>query len=155
MSDSRRPYPSVPQTGKHRGVIPKIETSSNVRAQTAPPEPATRVKDVKPVFRVTRHSEDRYYRIRAWTTDIVDRQEEATEEVGVYHSAAELRGALGQLGTAPRFAVFENTQSGELHVERARDVAGDWTDGGRFDQVTIFDTAEEAEAYANRGLATP
>lgn len=72
------------------------------------------------------------------------------QELSRHSSPQEMSEALGErLPDGPRYVVLENTETGETHFDRQGELSGGWFSEGRFDQVTVFDSEDEAAAYAD------
>jgi hypothetical protein len=93
------------------------------------------------------HDADRArYRLRRWREGQAD--SERYTELGRHHED-DLAQALEQLPDKPRFVVFENTDTGEVYLDRENNMGSNWTGDGRFDQVTLFEDETDAADYAN------
>lgn len=145
-----RPYDSIPRAGgEHRPDDASYDTSSTVRAPKPPHlKDADDTSDVPDATTQLLHNEgEGLYRLRAWTTPEPGEPGEGYTELHRY-SGTTWAGVDEHLPKQPRFVVFENTDTGEVYFGRNTNLSDNWTDGGRFDQVTIFATEEDAAAYA-------
>jgi hypothetical protein len=71
-------------------------------------------------------------------------------EISRHSSAQEMSDALdGRLPDGPRFLVLENTQTGEAVFDHESALSDNLFAGGRYDQVTIFESENEAAAYVD------
>jgi hypothetical protein len=69
-------------------------------------------------------------------------------EISRHSSPEDMSDALdGTLPDGPRFIVLENTETGEAVFDRESALSGNLFDGGRYDQVTVFESEDEAAAY--------
>ena len=141
MSD----YSSIPTAGEHRG--PKQEkntTGTEVRAPHAQSvEAGEHAEDT--TYRLVHSPDSGQYRLSRWNEGAT--LDEGYRELGRYRES-ELSSALSALPDAPRFVVFENSETGEVQMQRESEISANWTDGGRFDRVILFDEESEAAAYA-------
>lgn len=121
----------------------------NVRAPKPPGAPSGKTRPAAdPIFQLAFNEGDACYRVRAWK-DEVDPCEGGYREVGRYNSPKELLGALDEIPADPGYVVLENSTTGEVHVEREYNLTDNWTQGGRFDQITLFTDEEAAFRYAD------
>jgi hypothetical protein len=153
------PYDDIPTAGRHPGDDSEHESGTNVRA-LGPPEPGryeSQPDDAEEtsasLFRVARHKTKDTYRVRAWSEAKIENLGDDYEEMGRYESEAELAEGLSDVSEAGKFVVFEDTAGGDVQVGRAAEISGNWTEGGRFDQVMLFDSEEAAAAYAEERQA--
>ncbi|PSQ93533.1 MAG: hypothetical protein BRD52_00990 [Bacteroidetes bacterium SW_4_67_19] len=56
-----------------------------------------------------------------------------------------------RLPDGPRFIVLENTETGEAVVDHEGALSDNWFAGGRYDQITVFESEDEAAAYVEEG----
>ncbi len=146
MSD----HDDLAPTGTYSGPKPKHEdrpgTDHGV-VQRYPKAEDKRDADAAPTRMVqVSHSADRSrYRLRGWMEGLTD--DPGYTELG-RHDEGELAQALEQLPDKPRFVVFENTDTGQVYLDRENNMGSDWTGGGQFDQVTLFEDETDAAAYA-------
>ncbi|PSQ88481.1 MAG: hypothetical protein BRD45_06230 [Bacteroidetes bacterium QS_8_64_10] len=91
--------------------------------------------------------------MRAWSEAKIENLGDDYEEMGRYESEAELAEGLSDVSEAGKFVVFEDTAGGDVQVGRAAEISDNWTEGGRFDQVMLFDSEEAAAAYAEERQA--
>lgn len=160
------PGSDVPLQGTHQGDTDDPLTSS-VRGQQ-PPDPtpsADRVAEDEPsgegaaaeasgdvrTYQLSHDSASGRHRVRLRPPA---EEDEAAgggfKELSRHESEEDLSSALDeQLPDGPRFIVLENTDTGEVRVDREGAVANDWFGDGRFDQATLFDDENEASAYAD------
>lgn len=115
----------------------------NVRA----PRPDTRSADAAPedVLQVSVHDAKGWYRIRAG----VSPASEGYSELGRHDLSKGIGVALEHVGDGPYFVVLENEDTGEVFYEADHNLSDNWSDGGRFDVITLFSSEEEAAAYAD------
>jgi hypothetical protein len=140
-----RPYDSIPRSGgAHEKEVDSEHSGMNVRA----PQPNDGGDDARPtrqVLRVTVNESKNCYRLRTGS----DRVEEGFTDVCSVDPDAGIEPALEQVGEGPYFVVLENEDTGEVFYEADHNLSDNWSDGGRFDVVTLFETEEEAAAYAD------
>ncbi|PSQ71810.1 MAG: hypothetical protein BRD38_00730 [Bacteroidetes bacterium QH_9_67_14] len=73
-------------------------------------------------------------------------------EISRHSSPREMSDALdSRLPDGPRFIVLENTETGEAVVDHEGALSDNWFAGGRYDQVTVFESEDEAAAYVEEG----
>ncbi len=138
-------------TGSYNGPDPKHEDSSSddgteVRALEAEDDrdPNAAVEQTVQLS----HSADRSrYRLRNWREGLADYP--GYTELS-RHPKGELAQALEQLPDKPRFVVFENTDTGEVYLDRENNLGDNWTGDGKFDQVTLFEDETDAAEYAEK-----
>jgi hypothetical protein len=146
MSD----HDDLAPTGTYTGPAPKHEDRGTdegtvVRAPKAEDDRDPNAKVERTVQ--LSHSADRSrYRLRGWMEGIADDADYT--ELG-RHQEGELAQALEQLPDKPRFVVFENTETGEVYLDRESNLGNNWTGGGKFNQVTMFEDETDAAAYAD------
>lgn len=151
MSD--RPYPRVPRDGGvHRPDDSDIEGSQTVRA----PEPPLK-SDAGPAppatVQLLHNKAKGLYRLRAWRDEDVPTEVDDYTEMNRFGPDDTLTSVLEEMPDKPRFVVFENTETGEVFYGRESNLSDNWMQGGRFDQVTLFDDATVAAAYADERQA--
>ncbi len=152
MSD----YSSIPTAGEHRG--PKEENTTGTEVRAPEPQDVNAGENTKAqgetsggsptdetTYRLVHSPDQGQYRLSRWQEGAA--LDEGYRELGRYR-AGELGSALSKLPDAPRFVVFENSETGEVQMQRESDISANWTDGGRFDRVILFDDESEAAAYA-------
>ena len=153
---SEEAYEDLTTQGTHRGDTSNAEENEvTVRGQE-PPAQADASADASDqsteaperTFRLSRNEEEGTYRARAWSPDAIDDSAEGYAEQGRYETQAEMTEALSDLPDGPRFVVLENTETGEVRLDREGALSDDWTENGRFDQFTLFDDEAKADAYA-------
>ena len=142
-----RPYDNIPRQGEHLTDPLKTEPTSNVRAQEAP-HPIRRSKETRRVFRLLKNEADGSYRLDAVQKDAEPVPDGGYEVIARVPEAGDVGSLYDLLPGPPRYAVFENTDSGTVYYAPDRQVSGDWTDDEMFDRVTIFTDAARAEAHA-------
>ena len=143
--DEERPYDNIPRTGgEHRGEAPEEHSGLNVRAPGPPDRAELTGRHTGRVQQLAYNEKEGHHRVRVGTEDEL---EEGYEEKGRYTSGDDLAAALSEQPGPLHFAVFEHTETGEAHLERDPDLSGDWTGDGRFNQATLFDNEDDAQAY--------
>ena len=143
-----KPYQDLTTQGTHRGDDSELESGMEVRAPQ-PPDPNDTGTTSTSTYQLLYSETAGHYRMQAWTGE-VGTPAAGYEEVGRYTTDAEMAEAFTTLPEASHFVVFEHTESGEVFFDHENNLSDNWTDGGRFDRLTIFDTEEEAAAYAER-----
>lgn len=142
-----RQYESIPRQGRHRGSDLSEEPTTSVRAQEAvKPRPESEAGGV--IVSAYNESEGRY-RIRRWANAANVALEKGYKEVRRFPenvSADELRSDTPE---GERFVVLENTRTGEVYFNRMSEFSDNWTNNGRYDQVTLFENEKAAAAYAD------
>lgn len=144
-------YPNIPTAGVHRGELDHVEEiTTSVRAPVMDPEKAKR-KPVHKTYVHLRSDIEGWERVRAYNSNRAPRPGGGVTEMGRFTSMDEIGGVLTQRGDQnQRYVVFENTATGEIFYEREAEIQGDWTGNGRFDQVTVFGSQDEAASYTAR-----
>jgi hypothetical protein len=150
MSD--RSYPRVPREGGiHRDDV-DAESGQTVRA----PEPPLK-SDAGPnppkTVQLLYNRANGLYRLRAWRVEDVPTQVDDYEEMSRFSPDDTFTAVLEELPDKPRCVVFENTETGEVFFGRESNLSDNWMQGGRFDQVTVFDDPTVAAAYADERQA--
>lgn len=143
-----KPYQSIPTQGTHRDTEGVPDQNASVRSPNPSDVEATG-RPVDPTYQLLKHKEQGIYRLRAWQTDEIEVPEDTYQEQGRYRSH-EWADALQPVTESEHFVVFENTGTGEVYFDRERNLSADWTGGGRFDVVTVFEDEEAAETYARQ-----
>ncbi len=141
-------YKDLTTQGEHRGGAAEHESGSNVRAPEPPDESSAENAPVEQTYQLIRHTESGYYKLRAQTKAASSSPEPGYAELGRYTTHEELNKALSDVEDQIQFVVFENTESGEVFFDREKNISGDWTGDGRFDQVNFFDDESAAASYA-------
>ena len=88
------------------------------------------------------------YRVKTWHEDAPESEADFTEITRIENDAA-LTEAVDQLPSPSPYVVFENTESGEVFYEGEYSIGRNWSQDGRFDQITMFGSEEEAAAYVS------
>lgn len=142
-----RQYDSIPRQGRHRGSKLSEEPTTSVRAQEAvKPRPENEAAGV--MVGAFNKAEGRY-RIRRWASSANVTLDKGYEEVRRYPESASLDDLRADAPHGGRFVVLENTRTGEVHFDRQSELSDNWTNKGRYDQVTLFADEESAAAYAD------
>ena len=142
-----RQYDSIPRQGRHLGSDISEEPTTSVRAQEAvKPRPQSEAGGV--IVAAYNESEGRY-RVRRWANAARVVPEEGYEEVRRLPEGASAEDLRADAPERGRFVVLENTQTGEVYFDRKSALSDNWTDNGRYDQVTLFDDEESAASYAD------
>lgn len=136
-------YESIPTSGQHRGPQQSNDTGTEVRAEEA--RSGQQQQSEAATYQLVHSEAEGRYRLRRWVEGT--EAESGYREVGRYRQE-ELDAALGNVPSEARFVVLENSSTGEVQMEQQKNFSGDWTDGGRFDQVILFDDEADAAAYA-------
>ena len=152
---SKKSYDDLTTQGTHQGDTSNAEENEvTVRGQD-PPAPADETdqsdKPAERTFRLSRNEDKGTYRARSWAPDALDEPAEGYAEQGRYETQAEVTEALSDSQQdGPRFIVLENTETGEVRLDREDAISDDWTENGRFDQFTLFDDEDQANTYADQ-----
>jgi hypothetical protein len=139
-----RQYDDIPVQGQHRKGAHHEETSTNVRAQQ-PVLHLDHSNQGSPEHHLSNDESARTYRIKLWQDGDVSGQVFA--DLGSASTEDEYRRIMERLPDQPRFLVFENSETGDVYYDREGALGGDWTGGGQFTQVTIFNEESAAAAY--------
>ena len=89
------------------------------------------------------------YRVRLWHDEEVGAAPESFEELGRYPAEA-FSSARAHFPDEPYYVVLENTQSGEVYVTGSDVISANWSQEGQFDQFTVFENEQDANAYAEQ-----
>lgn len=121
----------------------------NVRAPRPPEQPQEETTEEAPATYQFSYNEAKgIYRVRPWRDDEVEAQP-GFEEMSRHRTPKTLTEEFERIATAPVYVVLENTSTGEVFVEGDFNLHDNWTQDGSFDQITIFDSEEEAHRYAD------
>lgn len=144
-----RPYDDIPRTGgAHRKQIDEEHSGLNVRAPFPPsPEQQENAPSAPAAFQLSFNESTGAYRVRAWK-DEVGACEAGYGEVSRHQTRQELAASLEDVAPGRGFVVLESSETGEVFVEQEVNLRDDWTQDGRFDQITLFEDEEAASAYA-------
>lgn len=143
-----RPYDYIPRAGgPHRKSIAEAHSGLNVRAQFATPPRMQRFAKAEPSLVLSFNESAGSYRIRRGRGAAADAG--GFREMSRYKTEAELAESLGETAENLNYVVLEDTSTGEVFVETEVNLRGDWTQDGRFDQITLFRDEEAATAYAS------
>lgn len=159
---STPPYEDIPTAGgdhrgsKKRGGEEEYEQHSNVRAQDPPDLPGKKAQEKMDgdssshTFQTMKSDTMGTYRVRRWKPgQTVGAAAEGYEETGRPGTNEDLDADIRQETTDRRYAVLENTESGEVFVDQQENLSDNWFAGGQFDQITFFADQDEAAAYAD------
>ncbi len=132
------PAPKHEDRGTDEGTVVRAPKAEDDRDPNAQPERTVQLS----------HNADRSrYRLRGWMEGMTDYP--GYTELG-RHPEGDLAQALEGLPDKPRFVVFENTETGEVYLDRENNLGDNWTGGGKFDQVTLFEDETDAAEYAEQ-----
>ncbi len=139
-------YDSIPTAGTHRGPEQPDDPETEVRA----PEPDDATSDDAgdvtnagaPRLQLVHAPDQSSYHLRPF--DESRSLERGHVEIGQFD---EVGAALQALPSLPRFVVLENKDTGEMRLTQDTDVTANWTDGGRFDHITLFEHESDAATY--------
>lgn len=164
------PDENIPLQGTHQGATEDPLTSS-VRAQQ-PPDPAPRAADEEAgnnakveasedasaeqsgdlgTYQLAHDPASGRHRVRVRPpSEEAEAPGGGFRELSRHSSPQDMSDALdSQLPDGPRFIVLENTDTGAVRFEREGALSDDWFANGRFDQVTVFESEDDAAAYAD------
>lgn len=134
-------YDSIPTAGTHRGPEPADPgTGTEVRAPRSDDETAG---EQAATFQLVHVPADARYHLRPYRDGAS--VSEGHREVGRYR-AEDVPGALATVGDS-FYVVLENAQTGEMRLTQESDLTANWTDGGRFDRITLFERESDAAEY--------
>lgn len=135
--------------GVHHGNDPPPETGQTVRSPKGPDPSASDASPSPALFQVVRTPSEGRLTVRAHSARAEVSAPEEGEEVGTYRTEDALREALADKDIDGMGAVFEDAEANRTLVET--DVTADhvWIGQLRYPTITFFETAEEAEAFAN------
>ncbi len=147
----------APIPGRHndRGADPKRPYTRTVEAPNLDEAPEVKKSDdaaqASHVLQTMEHPETGTYRVRAWTPeqDVAPAAQGYTE-TGRRDAPEGLGEAHDEQTSARRYVVLENTETGDVHVDQQANLSNSWFEEGRFDQVTFFETEDEAAAYTDQ-----
>lgn len=137
----------TPIPGRHndRGTTP----DEPYTMPTELPEDAATPRPARPTFQLMEHPQEDTYRIRSWTEAETVAATEDYDELGQYEARDALAPHMDDFRESHRFVVLENTDTGDVYVEREQNLTA-FFDGGTYNQATFFSSEEAASAYANR-----
>lgn len=141
-----RPYENLPRQGQHADGSVDAEPTTNVRAHP-PAHPPERSKATGGFHVLLVDRSAGRYRLTVVPKDAGRAAVEGFEVVDQVPEAGDLQRLYDRLPEGPTYAVFEQSESGELYYAPDRRIDGDWTNDAMFDQVTIFTEKGDAEAY--------
>ncbi len=136
-------YDDLPTSGTHKKPHHENETGTEVRAPDAPDDTAADEPGTS-TYQLLHAPEQAHYRLQSW--DEGAPLPEGYAELGRY-GRKDLASALAPLSERARFVVLENSKTGEVHLENMSNISANWTDGGRFDRVTLFEDQSDAANY--------
>lgn len=144
-----RPYDDIPRTGgPHRKDIEEEHSGLNVRAPRPPSPEQQEKRPPKPAtYQISVNESSGAYRVRAWKEE-VGACEPGYGEVSRHRTLQELTDSLEDVAPGRGFVVLESSETGEVFVEQEAGLRDDWTQDGRFDQITLFEDEAGASAYA-------
>lgn len=142
-----RAYDDIPRQGVHLGKPTNTEPTTNVRAQD-PAHPVDRSKETRSIHVLLENKSGRVYCLRTLPKGAEPSAEEGFEEVDRVPEAGDVNRLYDGIPDEARHAVFEHTDDGTVLYELDRHPSGDWTDDDKFNRVTIFMDADDAEAFA-------
>lgn len=148
-----KPYPNIPRQGTHRPDPDVRKTGTSVRAPRAP-DPAKTEGEPVQTLQLSFNETEGLYRLRNWTSGEIPVPQDTYTEIGRFGGSTAFADALEQLPNKPRFVVMEHSQTGDVFYGRESNLSDNWSAGGRFDQITIFDSEEAAAAYAEERQRT-
>lgn len=143
-----RIYDSIPRAGgRHRVPIEGWHSGLNVRAERPPIRAdGTSEEQARPTYQLVFNESKRMYRVRPWQ-DAAPQGDADFTEVAAIDSDSALVDAVSNLPAPAPYVVFENSATGEVFYDGEYSIGRNWTQDGRFDQITMFDNEEEAAAY--------
>lgn len=161
---STPPYEDIPTGGgdhrgsEHRGGEEEYEEgTSSVRAQDAPELPGKEAEEKVDggdgdghTFQVMESGTMGTYRVRRWKPgQAIGAAAEGYEETSRATTNEDVDASIREQTTERRYAVLENTESGQVFMDQQENLSDNWFAGGRFDQITFFADEDEAAAYAD------
>ncbi len=159
---STPPYDDIPTGGgdhrgsEERGGEEEYEQHSSVRAQDPPELPGKEAEQAKEgdgnghTFQVMESDTMGTYRVRRWKPgQEVGAAAEGYEETSRATTDEDLDSAIREETTERRYAVLENTETGQVFMDQQENLSDNWFAGGRFDQITFFADEDEAATYAD------
>jgi len=139
--------------GAHHGNEPPPETGQTVRSPTGPDPGATEAQPSPALFQVVRDASENRLTVHAHSARAEVSAPDEGEEVGRYRTMDALREALKDEEIEGRAAVFEDTEANRTLVETDVTAEHAWIGQARYPIITFFETAEDAEAFADAGAA--
>ena len=140
----------IPTEGEHLTDDSEHVSGFNVRAQKPPAPDEYDGQPAETLYQLSRSKGKSHYRVQTWTPGEVGQLEEGYEESGRYSANEDLTAAIDELEGRPQYVVLENVKRGEVHYDRQDRFSDDWSDGGRFDRMTLFADEDEAARYAEQ-----
>lgn len=139
-------YDSIPTAGTHRGPEQPHDPDGSVRAPASDDATSDDAGDVTNAdahrLQLVQAPDQSSYHLRPF--DESRPLERGHVEIGQFD---EVGAALQALPTLPRFVVLENPDTGEMRLTQDSDLTANWTDGGRFDRITLFEHESDAATY--------
>lgn len=135
--------------GAHHGNQPPPETGQTVRSPSGPDPSGTSAQPSPALFQVVRVPSENRLTVRAHSPRAEVSAPEEGKEVGRFRTVDALREALADVGVDGRAAVFEDAEVNRVLVETNVTAGHPWIGQPRYPTITFFDTAEEAEAFAD------
>lgn len=134
--------------GAHRGNEPPPKTGQTVRSPEGPDPSGADAQRSPALFQVVREVSENRLTVQAHSARAELEDPEEGEEVGRYRTSEALQEALSDVGIDGKAAVFEDIEADHVLVET--DVSADhaWIGQPRYPTITFFETAEDAEAFA-------
>lgn len=137
--------------GAHHGNQPPPDTGQTVRSPTGPDPGATETRQSPALFQVVRASDENRLTVQAHSARAEVAPPDEGEEVGQYRTVNALREALAGEEIEGWTAVFEDAEADRVLVETDVTAEHAWIGQARYPTVTFFETAEDAEAFADAG----
>lgn len=141
--------PAEPVEGDSEGDSAKKEAATGDSAEKPAEADPSDAEDLR-TYQLSEDPASGHYRVRVLSEKAAPEAPGSTfEEIDRRASADAFPEDLrADLPDGPRFAVLENTETGEVYFDRANNLS-DWQAGGDFDQVTLFEREDEAARYAD------
>ncbi len=134
--------------GVHHGNQPPPDTGQTVRSPTGPDPGANEARSSPALFQVVRTPSKDRLAVHAHSARAEVAAPDEGEEVGQYRTVAALRDALTDEGIEGWAAVFEDAEADRVLVETNVTADHAWIGQSRYPTITLFESAEEARAFA-------
>jgi hypothetical protein len=142
-----RPYDNIPRAGgAHEKKIDEEHSGMNVRAPK--PDADADKSTSERVLQVSVNESTGCYRFSPGSRS----GDEGFSSLCEVNLEDGMSSALDQVGDGQFWVVLENGDTGEVFYEADYNLSDNWSDGGRFDVVTLFPSEEDAASYAESRL---
>lgn len=135
--------------GIHHGNQPPPDTGQTVRSPTGPDPETTEATPSPALFQVVRPPSENRLTVYAHSARAEVSTPDEGEEVAQCRTVAALREALRDVSLDGHAAVFEDAEADRVLVETTVTADHAWIGQSRYPTITFFESAEEAQAFAD------